>query len=127
MSAKTNSGVRLDSEAMTEVAGAISSFLAAFEECRQQYNAGAAKYRAEGMFEGGTVAGVDLNEKLQEVFKTCDGCFDDNMEKLQKFANAIRSLAEQLGVNTSTLDKQISELGDNIKKKVNDGKNASAN
>ena len=40
MSAKTNSGVRLDSEAMTEVANAITSFLAAFEECRQQYNAG---------------------------------------------------------------------------------------
>ena len=127
MSAKTNSGVRLDSEAMTEVANAITSFLAAFEECRQQYNAGAAKYRAKGMFEGGTVAGVDLNEKLQEVFKTCDGCFDDNMEKLQKFANAIRSLAEDLGVNTSTLDRQFTELGDNIKKKVEEGKKASAN
>ena len=124
MSVKANSGVRLDSEAMATVVDAVTNFLAQFEENRQRFNKGKAIYLSEGMFEGGTVNGADLNEKVIDTFKTCDAVFDDNMEKLQKFAEAIKKIAEQLNVNTSTLDSAISELSDNIARKAAESKNA---
>lgn len=124
MSAKANSGVRLDSEAMATVVDAVTNFLAQFEENRQRFNKGKAIYLSEGMFEGGTVNGVDLNEKVIDTFKTCDAVFDDNMEKLQKFAEAIKKIAEQLNVNTSALDASISDLSDNIARKAAESKNA---
>lgn len=124
MSAKANSGVRLDSEAMATVVDAVTNFIAKFEENRQHFNKGKAIYLSEGMFEGGTVNGVDLNEKVIDTFKTCDAVFDDNMEKLQKFAEAIKKIAEQLNVNTSALDASISDLSDNIARKAAESKNA---
>lgn len=124
MSVKANSGVRLDSEAMATVVDAVTNFLAQFEENRQRFNKGKAIYLSEGMFEGGTVNGADLNEKVIDTFKTCDAVFDDNMEKLQKFAEAIKKIAEQLNVNTSTLDSAIGELSDNIARKAAESKNA---
>lgn len=125
MSAKTNNAIRMDIDAMEEVLQSAVSLVDTFKSKMEDFTSAYKALSDPELFESGA-DGAELSETMQQALRIANETIDANAEKLGNFVRILSSMAQQLGIDTKTVNSKAEELKAASLKKKEEVANATA-